>query len=296
MGIFAGFFSHNNRFAFSQCISRLRHQSLVTMAITRKVSPRLADALSMSAVEEPISLAVAERQHSDYVSHLKRLLPDVMELPALQDFPDSCFVEDTCVVIRDTALLMNMGHESRRGEVESMKKHIETLPGINHVVDMSSESNEATCDGGDVLFTGRHVFVGISERTNQEAITVLRKVFSKYEVIPVPVSGALHLKSMVTNMDTYTLVAPTGAMGDVLLQEMQAAERGYEVVRLPNLLACNVVAINGTILAQDVDCQASKRELREAAEENNLQIEFLDTSELAKVDAALTCCSVLLDV
>jgi hypothetical protein len=31
-------------------------------------------------------------------------------------------------------------------------------------------------------------------------------------------------------------------------------------------------------------------------EENNLAIEFIDTSELAKVDAALTCWSILLDV
>lgn len=278
-----------------------RHACLfVTMAITRNVSPRLADALTMASGTdddaEPISLALAERQHSDYVLCLKRLLPAVKELPALPEYPDGLFVEDTCVVIRDTALLMNMGHESRRGEVESMAAVLKKLPGINHVIDMKSKSETATCDGGDVLFTGRHVFVGLSERTNQEGVEVLRSVFEKYEVIPVPVVGALHLKSLVTHMDSHTLVTPQGSLGDAVLQEMQAAERGYEVVRLPNTLACNVVAINGTILAQDVDCKVSKRELREAAEENNLRIEFVDTSELAKVDAALTCCSVLLDV
>lgn len=270
-------------------------RSLVTMAITRELSPRLADALTSSPQSEnPISFELAKKQHDDYVLCLKRLLPAVKELPASAEYPDSCFVEDTVVVIHDTALLMNMGHKSRRGEVQEMKDVLEKLPGINHVVDMKSVSDIATCDGGDVLFTGRHVFVGLSERTNQEGVEVLREMFPKYEVIAVPVSGALHLKSLVTQLDIRTLVAPSGEQGDTLLRDMQAAERGYEVVRLPNTLACNVVAVNGTIIAQD--CPESKRELETAALENNLRIEFVDTSELAKVDAALTCCSVLVDV
>ena len=81
-----------------------------------------------------------------------------------------------------------------------------------------------------------------------------------------------------------------------VLQAMEAQHRGYEVVRLPCVAACNVVSVNGTILAQDVDCQESRMALQEAADENNLCLEFVDTSEFAKVDGALTCCSVLLDV
>jgi hypothetical protein len=69
---------------------------------------------------------------------------------------------------------------------------------------------------------------------------------------------------------------------------VEAAKQGYEVVRLPDILACNVVAVNKTnIIAED--CPDSKGVLQEAVEENNLAIEFIDTSELAKVDAALTC-------
>jgi hypothetical protein len=34
----------------------------------------------------------------------------------------------------------------------------------------------ATVDGGDVLYTGRHVFVGLSERSNQEGVDFLGKV------------------------------------------------------------------------------------------------------------------------
>jgi dimethylargininase len=253
----------------------------------------LADAVS-STPQQGISLLKAEQQHVNYVEHLARIVP-VRELPALEAHPDCCFVEDTVVVIGKQALLMRMGHDSRRMEVDDMANVIQDIPGLE-VKDMRNMSETAMCDGGDVLWTGRHVFVGLSERTNQEGVEILQSVFSDWEVIGVPVSGALHLKSIVTHMDRFTLVAPTGELGDALLQEMQASSRGYEVVRLPSLSACNVVTINGTVLAQDVDCQESRRELQEAADEANLTLEFVNTSELAKIDGALTCCSVLLDV
>lgn len=35
---------------------------------------------------------------------------------------------------------------------------------------------EATLDGGDVLYTGKHIFVGLSHRTNQRGADVLIKV------------------------------------------------------------------------------------------------------------------------
>ena len=267
-----------------------------TLALTRQVSPRLADAVSSTPTpREHISLLKAEQQHADYVERLKQIVP-VRELSALIDHPDCCFVEDTVVAIGKKALLlMRMGHDSRRMEVNDMSNILHDIPGLT-VKDMRDMSETAMCDGGDVLWTGRHIFVGQSERTNREGANILQAFFSDWEVIAVPVTGALHLKSLVTNMDSYTLVAPTGELGNALLEDMQALARGYEVVRLPSVLACNVVTVNGTVLAQDVDCRESKWRLQEAAAEANLQVEFVNTSELAKVDGALTCCSVLLDL
>lgn len=47
----------------------------------------------------------------------------------------------------------------------------------------------ARMDGGDVLFTGREFFVGLSSRTNKEGIEFLAKTFSKYPVTPVERGG-----------------------------------------------------------------------------------------------------------
>lgn len=54
------------------------------------------------------------------------------------------------------------GHKSRRGETVAMKTVMERM-GLN-IVEMT---DPARMDGGDVLFTGREFFVGLSLRTNK---------------------------------------------------------------------------------------------------------------------------------
>lgn len=54
------------------------------------------------------------------------------------------------------------GHESRRGEAVAMEAMMKQL-GLE-VVKMTEPG---FMDGGDVLFTGREFFVGLSTRTNQ---------------------------------------------------------------------------------------------------------------------------------
>ena len=59
-------------------------------------------------------------------------------------------------------IVYNIGHESRRGEVVAMEAVMKQL-GLE-VVKMTEPG---VMDGGDVLFTGREFFVGLSTRTNQ---------------------------------------------------------------------------------------------------------------------------------
>ena len=54
------------------------------------------------------------------------------------------------------------GHPSRRGETQAIKEAMQRL-GLKTVEMVGG----ATMDGGDVLFTGREFFVGLSTRTNQ---------------------------------------------------------------------------------------------------------------------------------
>jgi dimethylargininase len=285
----------------SKCIVSIR-QRLYSLAITRELPDSFGDALAAHAetTTEPLSMERARQQHGVYVQVLRSILP-VLSLPALPEYPDSCFVEDTVVAIGNHAVITRPGHASRQGEVDNIKTILQQL-GMK-VTDMRDCSGTATCDGGDVLFTGSHLFIGLSNRTNQDGADVLRDIFRTnvymdVTVVPPMIQGdqVLHLKSAVTNIDEITLLAPTGAAGDQLLAAMRATELNYNVYRLPDMLSCNVVSCNGVVLVQDTACLQSRKILEEAVLESSMDLVFVDTSELAKKDAALTCCSILLDI
>ena len=263
-----------------------------TVAITREVSPSIAKALTLNKGSD-VSFVIAEEQHKRYVETLRAIIPTI-SLPYLEDHPDCVFVEDTVVAVGKRALLTRPGHVSRRGEVESMKTILDQL-GME--IFEIGPHDDARLDGGDVLYTGRHMMVGLSSRTNRQGYERLRAAFGAMtEVIPVHLpegNNALHLKSMVTHLSEKTLVTLEGPEGDLLLERLPS---DYAIVRVPDLLSCNVVSVNGNVLAQESESEASKAVLNKACEKEGLQPYWIDTSELAKVNGALTCCSVLLDL
>jgi dimethylargininase len=203
------------------------------------------------------------------------------------------FVEDTMVSIGKTAVMARPGHSSRQGEVASMRDVALQL-GMN-VIDM--DDPEATLDGGDCLFTGRHLYVGISQRTNEKGFRELEKVYKDFtRVLPVPLPlscASLHLKSVVTHLDEETLLAPIGKE-EVLGNMLDSG--GYETLLVPHPSASNVVVVNGHVLAQDVNCEESRDIIARACQERSFRLHWMDTSEFAKIDGALTCCSILLDI
>ena len=91
-------------------------------------------------------------QHEQYVQVLRELLQEVLVLPVDELYHDCVFVEDAVVVCDGTAFITIPGHESR--QLIAMMKKL----GLN-VVEMTDPGH---VDGGDVLFTGREVFVGPS--------------------------------------------------------------------------------------------------------------------------------------
>lgn len=286
---------------FRQQLYRSR-RSLHSIALSREIPASFASAISTHSKDKdgPISIPRARKQHSLYLEKLRERIPAIC-LPALEDYPDSVFVEDSVVAVGKRALITRQGHPTRRGEVDSIQTVLLQL-GME-VFDMRKLSKNGLCDGGDCMYTGRHLFVGLSDRTNEEGCEVLRQTFEiiDEEIVIVPQvmqgGGVLHLKSAVSHIDNETILAPEGSVGDKVLEAMQAERRGYQVIRLPDTLACNAVSIsNSALLVQDNNCKVSRNRLEQIAATKNMDIEFIDCSELAKKDGALTCCSVLLNL
>src|SRR5713226_7230170 len=172
-------------------------------AITRAVSPSIVNCELSFIDREPIDLATAEEQHHAYEQLLAKLGASVISLPAEPDLPDSMFVEDPAIVLDELAVILPLGAETRRREAASLAQALSKYRKLAYV------KLPGTLEGGDVLRIGRKLFVGITKRSNAEGIRQLTWILQPlgYEVISVPVTGCLHLKSAVTYLGGNTLLA-----------------------------------------------------------------------------------------
>jgi dimethylargininase len=250
-------------------------------AITRAVSPAITRCELSFIDRQPIDLARAREQHQAYEVLLAKLGARVISLSPEPDLPDSMFVEDPAIVLDEIAVILPLGAASRRGETPSLAQELSKYRKLAYV------QLPGTIEGGDVLRIGRKLFVGLTKRSNAEGIRQLTEIVKPhgYEVIPVPVSSCLHLKSAVTCIAENTLLA-NRAWFDT------APFAGYEWIDVdpsePH--AANALALGGTILVP-----ASFPRTRGRLACLDYRVTTLDISELQKAEAGLTCSSLLFE-
>lgn len=136
--------------------------------------------------------------------------------------------------------------------------------------------------------------MGSSQRTDTAGIQFLARSFPKYRVTAVSIdlfsSSVLHLKS-ACSMCGHDHIVVGGELGMLIARAVEATSPGvYKITHVPDNEAANCVYVNGTLI-------------RRTREEFPLSADALDSiggvqleikaSELAKVDGALSCCSVL---
>ncbi|MBM3286578.1 MAG: dimethylargininase [Candidatus Eisenbacteria bacterium] len=252
------------------------------IALTREISPRIAEGELTFLARQPVDLARAREQHRRYEAALASLGAAIARLPPLPDSPDGVFVEDVAVVLDELAVLTLPGAASRRAEVDSVA---EGLAAHRRVLRIESPG---TLDGGDVLLAGKTLFVGRSRRTNEAGIAQLRELTAThgYRVAPVPVHGCLHLKSAATRVAPRTLLVnpawiDLAPMSDLTLIEVDAAE--------PH--GANALLLGETLLYSE-----GYPRTQEKLAALGIRVQALDLSELAKVEGAVTCCSLVIRV
>ena len=92
-------------------------------AIVRKPAESMIHGLSAAGLGAP-DYKLACLQHSDYIAALRECGLMVTVLDALEDYPDSCFVEDIALFTPSCVILTNPGASSRRGEVAHLANHV----------------------------------------------------------------------------------------------------------------------------------------------------------------------------
>jgi dimethylargininase len=248
-------------------------------AITRAVSPALERCELSFIPRQPIDLARAVEQHHAYERLLADLGARVISLPAEPDLPDSMFVEDPALVLDELAVIFPLGTEARRSEAPSIARALQPFRKLEYV------QLPGMVEGGDILRLGRQLFVGLTARSNSDGIAQLSRIVGPhgYRVIGVPCPGCLHLKSAVTALDKYTLLANRTWFDWSLFS-------GFDWVDVD---PAEPHAGNALVLAGNVIFPASFPRTRARIEGRGFRVATLDIAELQKAESGLTCSSLI---
>ncbi len=251
----------------------------MTIAITRKVSPRFNECEITHIERTPIDVDTARAQHDEYVKTLSQLGCQVIELPEEPDLPDSVFVEDTAFILPEVAVITRPGADSRKPETESIARALSPHRPLVRV------SAPASVDGGDVLVLGKTIYIGLSTRSNMEAVEQLNESLGRfgYTVVGLALTDCLHLKTAVTRVDDRTLLinknwVDADHFNGFDLIEVDASEP----------FAANCLPVNGNII-YPTTFPRTRRKL----EEKGFRVVNVNLEELAKAEGAVTCCSLI---
>ncbi len=250
------------------------------IAYTRAVSPALAHCELTHLARQPLDVEAAAREHEAYEALLRRLGAEVRRLPATPDLPDSVFVEDTAIVLDEIAVITRPGAVSRRDETASTASALAVHRPLGHI------EEPGTLDGGDVLVIGRRVYVGRSSRTNDAAIGQLEKLLQPlgYTVLPVEFTGCLHLKSCVTQVAEDLVLLNPASVGAEVFTGCRAI-----TVDPAEPLAGNALMLGGSVIHPEHFPGTGSRLVAAG-----LRVVPVAMKELAKAEAGVSCCSLLL--
>ena len=251
----------------------------VLTAVTRAVSPSLANCELTFVERRPIDLAKAQAQHTAYENLLASLGIRVHALAAEPDLPDSMFVEDPAIVLDELAVILPLGTKSRQPEGVSLAKALAPFRKLAYI------AAPGAIEGGDVLRIDRTLYVGQTTRTNAEGVRQLAAILAphNYKVVPVPVTGCLHLKSAVTCLGRNTLLANRS-----WFDTTPFAAYNWIDVDPTEPHAANALAVADTVIFP-----ASFPKTRARIESAGFHVTPLDISELQKAESGLTCSSLI---
>ena len=229
--------------------------------------------------DQAIDLALARRQHEAYREALMECGAGVVVLSTNAAMADCVFVEDTAIVLDEIAVMMSPGAESRRREPAGIEPTLREFRRIERL------ALPATMDGGDVVVSGKSIYVGESPRTNARGIDDLREIVRPfgYSVTAVPVTGCLHLKTACSAL-------PDGRFlvnADWIDASPLPASR---LLPVPNgePWAGDVLVIGGRIIVSDAFPRTAELLAR-----SGWEVVPVSVSEFAKAEGGVTCLSLV---
>jgi dimethylargininase len=246
-------------------------------AIVRRPGKSLADGLTTAGLGTPI-YEKALAQHNAYVNALKTCGLEVFVLDAIEQYPDSTFIEDIALLTSECAIITNPGAPSRKGETFGIKEVLD-----NYYTNIEEIKDPGTVEAGDIMMVGSHFYIGLSARTNKAGAHQMISLLEKYAMSGsvIKLEKVLHLKTGLSYLERNNLVAA----GEFLERE---EFENFNILAIDNdeSYAANCIWVNGNVLVPKGFPKA-----KQTIEDAGYPTIELDMSEFRKLDGGLSCLS-----
>lgn len=246
-------------------------------AIVRLPGRSVVDGLRSSTAPGPVFENLLA-EHQAYVEALRAAGVQVTALDALEEFPDSVFVEDPALVFSGAAILLRPGAPSREQEAAILS------PVLAARFPLLLQLPRGHVDGGDILVTPEAVLIGRSARTDEtgarDLATLLASIGLNSRIVHTP-SGTLHLKSDCALLDDETFLVSCNLARSGIFDRWRTV-----IVPEDEPGAANVLRINNRLLVR-AECPRTADRLAD----EGFQVVALPTAQIARIDAGLSCMS-----
>lgn len=251
-----------------------------TRTIVRRPSRSMIDGLTTKPELGTPDYEKALKQHDDYIKALMDCGVEVTILPAIEELPDSCFVEGTTVITPKGAIFTNIGAGARKAETAAIEPVVRRFFDDDHIAYIKEPGN---VDGGDVMMVGDHFYIGRSARTNEEGIRQFIEILESWGLSGemVPLNQLFHLKGGVCYLENNNL----NISGECLSNPQFKDFNHIEVEQEENY-ATNCIWVNGKVIVP-----AGFPKVLKDIQAAGYETIVVDTSEFRKLDGAPTCLS-----
>lgn len=252
--------------------------SRFTHAIVRTPARSVANGLRAEDAGDPDATAF-RCEHERYVHCLQDAGLAVEVLPALEVYPDSCFVEDPAYCLPEGAIVLRPGAASRVGEAREIRQDLERC--FDTVIDLPGAG---FVDGGDVLTLDDDILIGLSARTDRQGAEAFQGLLETWgysaRICETP-DGVLHFKTACSTLGDGMILAT-----EPMAETGFFAGRRVLIVPGGETYAANVIRVNDLVLVPEGYPQT--KALIEAA---GLATVIVPTHEARKLDGGLSCLS-----
>jgi len=248
--------------------------------IVRRPSKAIVDGITSAPELGKPDYELALKQHDDYIEALKSCGVNVDVLDADDEYPDSCFVEDTAVLTPNVAIISNPARDSRNGEAMRMLSTIQKYYAEDKIEYINAPG---TLEGGDIMMVGNHFYVGKSDRTNDEGAKQFIEILEKYGHTGsiVTLDEMLHLKTGVNYIENNNMLV----FGEFINKE-EFSKYNKLIINENEAYSANCIWMNDKVIVPK-----GYPHTKSMIEKAGYEVIEVDTSEYKKIDGGLSCLS-----